>query len=251
MYLPHRGDVVAFLADEIARGRPHRDDGLRRRVDARRRRARTHRGAGRMSGDLALARDILRSLERRPRAGRGSRCRRSRPFGSAVPPRCSWSPRMSGTSRRRPMPSSAPRSRSRSSGKGSNVLVADAGFPGLVLRLGRGFRWTARDGDVVQAGGAMPLPALAGVALHHGFAGLAFAVAIPASLGGVGPDERGRTRRPDERCRRGDRALRSPRRRADAPGICRRRVRLSAHRPRLRDRSWSARACACTRTTRR
>ena len=70
-------------------------------------------------------------------------------------------------------------------GKGSNVLVADAGFPGLVLRLGRGFRWTARDGDVLRAGGAMPLPALAGVALHHGLAGLSFAVAIPASLGGA------------------------------------------------------------------
>jgi len=70
-------------------------------------------------------------------------------------------------------------------GKGSNVLVADAGFPGLVLRLGRGFRWAARDGDVVRAGGAMPLPALAGIALQHGLAGLAFAVAIPASLGGA------------------------------------------------------------------
>ena len=31
-------------------------------------------------------------------------------------------------------------------GKGSNVLVADGGFPGLVLRLGRGYRWAARDG---------------------------------------------------------------------------------------------------------
>jgi UDP-N-acetylmuramate dehydrogenase len=69
-------------------------------------------------------------------------------------------------------------------GKGSNVLVADSGFPGLVLRLGRGFRWAARDGDVVRAGGAMPLPALSGIALQHGLAGLAFAVAIPASLGG-------------------------------------------------------------------
>jgi UDP-N-acetylmuramate dehydrogenase len=69
-------------------------------------------------------------------------------------------------------------------GKGSNVLVADAGFAGLVLRLGRGFRWAARDGDLLRAGGAMPLPALAGVALQHGLAGLSFAVAIPASLGG-------------------------------------------------------------------
>jgi len=70
-------------------------------------------------------------------------------------------------------------------GKGSNVLVADEGFPGIVLRLGRGFRWSARQGDVVSAGGAMPLPALAGVALQHGLAGLGFGVAIPASLGGA------------------------------------------------------------------
>jgi len=70
-------------------------------------------------------------------------------------------------------------------GKGSNVLAADSGFPGLVLRLGRGFRWAARDGDMLRAGGAMPLPALSGIAFQHGLAGLAFAVAIPASLGGA------------------------------------------------------------------
>lgn len=70
-------------------------------------------------------------------------------------------------------------------GKGSNVLVSDAGFAGLVLRLGRGYRWAAREGDRVTAGGAMPLPALAGVALSHSLAGLEFGVAIPASLGGA------------------------------------------------------------------
>ena len=70
-------------------------------------------------------------------------------------------------------------------GKGSNVLVSDHGFDGLVLRLGRGFRWAARDGDRITAGGSMPLPALAGVALRHGLGGLAFGVAIPASLGGA------------------------------------------------------------------
>jgi UDP-N-acetylmuramate dehydrogenase len=70
-------------------------------------------------------------------------------------------------------------------GKGSNVLVADEGFPGLVLRLGRGFRWAAREGEVLKAGGAMPLPALAGVALRHELAGLSFGVAIPATLGGA------------------------------------------------------------------
>jgi UDP-N-acetylmuramate dehydrogenase len=69
-------------------------------------------------------------------------------------------------------------------GKGSNLLVADDGFPGLVVRLGRTYRWSARDGSRIRAGGAMPLPALAGVALSHGLAGLEFGVAIPASVGG-------------------------------------------------------------------
>jgi UDP-N-acetylmuramate dehydrogenase len=70
-------------------------------------------------------------------------------------------------------------------GKGSNVLVADEGFAGIVLRLGRGFRWSARSGATVTAGAAMPLPALATVAQHHALAGLGFGVAIPASLGGA------------------------------------------------------------------
>lgn len=69
-------------------------------------------------------------------------------------------------------------------GKGSNLLVADEGFPGLVIRLGRAFRWAARDGRRISAGAAMPLPALAGVALGHSLSGLEFGVAIPASLGG-------------------------------------------------------------------
>jgi UDP-N-acetylmuramate dehydrogenase len=70
-------------------------------------------------------------------------------------------------------------------GKGSNLLVSDLGFRGLVLRLGRGYRWVAREGDRLTAGGAMPLPALAGVALGHRLSGLEFGVAIPATLGGA------------------------------------------------------------------
>lgn len=70
-------------------------------------------------------------------------------------------------------------------GKGSNLLVADDGFPGIVVRLGRGYRWAGRDGDLLTAGGATPLPALAGVAMRHRLAGLEFGVAIPASLGGA------------------------------------------------------------------
>jgi UDP-N-acetylmuramate dehydrogenase len=70
-------------------------------------------------------------------------------------------------------------------GKGSNVLVSDEGFPGLVIRLGKGFRWAGREGARLRAGGSMPLPALAGVALTHAMSGLEFGVAIPATLGGA------------------------------------------------------------------
>ena len=70
-------------------------------------------------------------------------------------------------------------------GKGSNMLVSDDGFDGLVVRLGRGFRWVARDGERLTAGAAIPLPALSGVALSHALAGLEFGVAIPATFGGA------------------------------------------------------------------
>lgn len=70
-------------------------------------------------------------------------------------------------------------------GKGSNVLVDDAGFDGVVIRLGRGFRWSSRTGSRLSAGGAMPLPGLSGIALTHGLSGLEFAIAIPATVGGA------------------------------------------------------------------
>jgi len=70
-------------------------------------------------------------------------------------------------------------------GRGSNMLVSDRGFDGVALRLGAGFRWSNASGMTIEAGGAMPLPALATLAMHHELAGFEFAVAIPASLGGA------------------------------------------------------------------
>jgi UDP-N-acetylmuramate dehydrogenase len=70
-------------------------------------------------------------------------------------------------------------------GRGSNMLVSDRGFRGIAVRLGGGFRWTRVDGDSIAAGAAMPLPALATLAMHSELTGLEFAVAIPASLGGA------------------------------------------------------------------
>lgn len=70
-------------------------------------------------------------------------------------------------------------------GKGSNVLISDRGFPGLVIRLGKGYRWASADGILIRAGASMPLPALAGTTLANALTGLEFGVAIPASLGGA------------------------------------------------------------------
>jgi len=70
-------------------------------------------------------------------------------------------------------------------GRGSNMLVSDRGFDGIVARLGAGFRWSRARGSDIEAGAAMPLPALATLAMQHDLTGLEFAVAIPASLGGA------------------------------------------------------------------
>jgi UDP-N-acetylmuramate dehydrogenase len=70
-------------------------------------------------------------------------------------------------------------------GRGSNVLVSDRGYPGIVVRLGKGFEWIADGEDGLEAGSATPLPRLANRAAGRGLRGLEFAVAIPASLGGA------------------------------------------------------------------
>ncbi|MGH8875702.1 MAG: FAD-binding protein, partial [Acidimicrobiia bacterium] len=57
-------------------------------------------------------------------------------------------------------------------GRGSNVLVSDQGFPGLVLRLGAGFGWSGVDGDGMVAGAATPLPSVARAAVAAGRLGL-------------------------------------------------------------------------------
>jgi len=73
-------------------------------------------------------------------------------------------------------------------GRGSNVLVADSGFPGIVVHPGMSFSWIRPVGDEtpvgMTAGSATPLPLLANWAARRGLAGLEFAIAIPGSVGG-------------------------------------------------------------------
>jgi UDP-N-acetylmuramate dehydrogenase len=69
-------------------------------------------------------------------------------------------------------------------GRGSNLLVSDAGFGGVAVRLGAGFKWLRRNGNIVSAGAAEAMPALAAWAGREGLAGLEFAAGVPASVGG-------------------------------------------------------------------
>ncbi len=88
-------------------------------------------------------------------------------------------------------------------GNGSNLLVADTGFPGLVVRLGRQFTQMTipgvaepglpADGGlqpepdpvVVRAGAAAGLPVLARRTVEAGLSGLEWAVGVPGSVGGA------------------------------------------------------------------
>lgn len=70
-------------------------------------------------------------------------------------------------------------------GRGSNVLIGDAGFPGIVLRMGKGFEWIRAAGeDGVEAGGGANLPQVANWARRRSLSGMEFSVAIPATVGG-------------------------------------------------------------------
>ena len=71
-------------------------------------------------------------------------------------------------------------------GRGSNVVVSDEGFSGVVVRMTQPMSWI-REGDsdrVVSAGAATSLPLLANWAARRSLSGLEFTVGIPGSVGG-------------------------------------------------------------------
>jgi UDP-N-acetylmuramate dehydrogenase len=70
-------------------------------------------------------------------------------------------------------------------GRGSNLLVADAGFPGLAVVIGDAFATIELDGPLVRAGGGASLPVIARRTAASAIAGLEWAVGIPGSVGGA------------------------------------------------------------------
>lgn len=76
-------------------------------------------------------------------------------------------------------------------GRGSNMLIADAGWPGVAITLGKGLRGVSvlpgqdpRDRRV-RIGAAEPMPVLANTLQRQLLGGMAFAVAIPGTVGGA------------------------------------------------------------------
>src|SRR5207253_1533937 len=70
-------------------------------------------------------------------------------------------------------------------GKGSNLLVSDAGFAGLAVVLGEAFADVAFEPGCVRAGGAAALPVVARRSAAAALRGFEWAVGVPGSIGGA------------------------------------------------------------------
>lgn len=69
-------------------------------------------------------------------------------------------------------------------GNGSNLLVGDMGYRGVVLKLGGSMEEVSVEGNVVRAGAGALLSKVAAEAKNHGLSGMEFAAGIPGSIGG-------------------------------------------------------------------
>jgi UDP-N-acetylmuramate dehydrogenase len=76
-------------------------------------------------------------------------------------------------------------------GRGSNLVISDRGFPGVVVHLSNAFSWMGGwdppggdPGSGAAAGAATSLPQLANWTARRGLAGLEWAISIPGSVGG-------------------------------------------------------------------
>jgi len=70
-------------------------------------------------------------------------------------------------------------------GSGSNLLVSDEGFRGLVIKLDDDLAAIEREGERLVCGGGARLPRAAAVAAREGLTGIEFGVNIPGTVGGA------------------------------------------------------------------
>lgn len=70
-------------------------------------------------------------------------------------------------------------------GNGSNLLVSDKGYRGVIIQIGKRFGQIEVKGNQITAQAGALLSAVANRALEAGLAGFEFAAGIPGSLGGA------------------------------------------------------------------
>ncbi len=70
-------------------------------------------------------------------------------------------------------------------GAGTNILVADSGFPGVVLKLGGVFKRIAWRDDLVRCGGGVMIGDFLKESLDRGYGGGEFLAGIPGTVGGA------------------------------------------------------------------
>jgi len=70
-------------------------------------------------------------------------------------------------------------------GNGSNVLISDNGFEGIVLKLGEFFETIEIEDTTVKVGAAAKLPVVARETVKFGLSGFEWAVGVPGSVGGA------------------------------------------------------------------
>ena len=70
-------------------------------------------------------------------------------------------------------------------GNGSNLLVADKGFRGVILQIYKAMNQVKIEGNVITAQAGASLAQIAKEALEHALTGFEFAAGIPGTLGGA------------------------------------------------------------------
>ena len=70
-------------------------------------------------------------------------------------------------------------------GNGSNLLVSDKGYDGLIILIGSNMASVSVDGEIISAGAGTLLSAIGNRALKESLTGFEFAAGIPGSLGGA------------------------------------------------------------------
>ncbi len=70
-------------------------------------------------------------------------------------------------------------------GSGSNLLVADDGVRGLIVKLDKDLSKIDLEGTRIRCGGGARLPAVSAQAAHAGLTGIEFGVNIPGTVGGA------------------------------------------------------------------